>query len=111
MAYTATLTGDGEVDLSGIADVPEYAIVHVITAGPMVRTPFDLSPDLVVKVGWFQFGAEVDLGFGARSYWNDPIWINGLYWIWSMPQGQHRSAPRLRYWLSPGTEIYMLIGP
>ena len=111
MSYSDTLTGTGEVDLTGIAEVPEYALVHVTTVGPMVRTPFDLSPDLVVKVGWFQFGAEADLGFGTRRYWNDPIWINGLYWIWSMPAGLHRNAPWLRYWLSPGTEIFFFLGP
>jgi hypothetical protein len=111
VSYSDTLTGGGEVDLTGIAEVPEYVLAHVITAGPQVRTPFDQAPDLVTKVGWIQWGALVDIGFGERAYWRDPIWINGLYWIWGLDAGQHVNATRLRYWFSPGTEVYLLVGP
>lgn len=111
MSLSTTLTGSGEIDLTGIAETPEYMLVHVITAGPQVRTPFDGSPDLVTKVGWIQFGAEVDLGYGTLSYFRDPIWINGLRWIWGLDAGQHVSVGRLRYYLSAGTEIYLLVGP
>lgn len=111
MVYTGTLSGQGDLDLTGVAETPEYIITHMLTPGPQVRTPFDGTVELVTKVGYVQFGAETDLGFGTTRYWNDPIWINGLYWIWSMPAGQHRNAPFMRYYLSPGTEIYILVGP
>lgn len=111
MVYTATLSGAGEVSLVGLADVPEYAIAHVITPGPLVRTPFDGTPDLVTRVGWFQFGAEADIGFGFVNYYRDPIWINGLHWIWGLDAGQHLNVGMLRYYFSPGSEVYLLIGP
>lgn len=111
MAYTATLSGAGEVNLTGLADVPEYVIVHVITAGPQVRTPFDGSTDLVTHVGWLAWGAPVDLGFGTINYYRDPIWVNGRRWIWGLTVGQHLSVVMMRYYFSPGTQVYMLIGP
>lgn len=111
MSYSDTLTDSGEVSLVGICEVPEYALAHVITAGPTVRTPFDQAPDLVVKVGWFQFGDQVDIGLGTTAYWQDPIWINGMYWQWAMPAGDHVNTSRLRYWFSPGTEVLLFIGP
>lgn len=111
MSYSDTLSGTGEVDLTGVAETPEYAIAHLVTAGPQVRTPYDGTVDLVTKVGWIQFGAETDLGFGTTAYWNDPIWINGTRWIWSMPAGLHRNAPRLRYYFSPGTTVFLFVGP
>ena len=111
MSYSDTLSGAGEVALTGVAEVPEYVIAHVITAGPLVRTPFDQAPDLVVKVGWIQWGAEADFGFGTLGYWRDPIWINGLRWIWGLDSGQHVAATRMRYWFSPGTEVFLFVGP
>jgi len=111
LSYSDVLSGTDEVDLTGIAEVPEYVIAHVITQGPMVRTPFDDAPDLVVKVGWIQWGAQIDLGYGTDAYWRDPIWINGLRWIWGLDAGQHVNATRMRYYFSPGTEVYLLIGP
>lgn len=111
MVYTANLSGSGEASLSGIADVPEYILAHVITAGPMVRTPFDQAPDLLTKVGWLQLGDQVDLGFGLTGYWNDPIWINGRYWQFMLPAGQHYATTRLKWWMSPGTEVYVMIAP
>jgi|SRR5215211_356377 len=112
MAYTATLSGSGAVSLLGLAENPEYAIAHVITAGPAVRTPFDGTPDLVTKVGWFQFGVEADIGFGYVSYYRDPIWVNGLRFIWGIHAGAYIGGVNmLRYFWSPGTSVYLLIGP
>lgn len=111
MVYTATLSGGGEASLFGLAETPEYALAHVITSGPNVRAPYDLSPDLVTKVGWFQFGDLVDIGFGTLAYWNDPIWVNGLRWQWSLPYGSHLATSRIRWRFSPGTEVYLLVAP
>lgn len=111
MVYTATLSGSGEASLVGLAESPEYVLAHVTVAGPLVRTPYDQSPDLVTKVGWFQFGDLVDLGFGSEGYWNDPVWINGLRWQWSLPYGDHLATTRLRWLFSPSSEVYLLIGP
>lgn len=112
MAYTATLSGTGEVSLLGLAENPEYAIAHVITPGPLVRTPFDGTPDLVTKVGWFQFGAEADIGFGFENYYRDPIWINSLRFIWGIHAGAYvGGVSMLRYYFSAGTSVYLLVGP
>lgn len=111
MSYTATLSGSGDVDLTGLAETPEYVLVHVIARGPQVRTPFDGSPSLLTKVGWFAWGAEVDLGFGFDNYFRDPIWVNSDRFIWGLDSGQHLNVTRLRYYFSPGTSVYFLVGP
>lgn len=111
MVYTATLSGSGEVDLTGLAETPEYAIAHLLTAGPQVRTPYDGCPDLVTRVGWFAFGAETDIGFGFATYYRDPIWINSVRFIWGLDSGQHLNVGFLRWYFSPGSEVYLLVGP
>lgn len=111
MVYTATLSGSGQASLIGLAETPEYVIAHVITAGPVVRTPYDQSPDLVTKVGWIQFGDLIDVGYGSVAYWNDPLWINGLRFQWSLPYGLHLITSRLRWLFSPGTEVYLMVAP
>lgn len=111
MTYSDTLTGTGELSLVGICETPEYALAHVVTPGPMVRTPFDQAPDLLAKVGWFQFGDLVDIGFGSVAYWQEPIWINGRHWQWAMPAGDHMTTSRLKYYFSPGTEVFLYIAP
>jgi hypothetical protein len=111
MTYSDTLNGFGEVDISGSASVPEYALAEVTVAGPQVRTPFDGSVELVTKVGWFQFGDYLDIGFGSTGYWQDPIWINSLHWQWALPAGQHMSVSWIRYYFSPGTEVFLYIAP
>jgi hypothetical protein len=111
LTYQATLSGAGEVSLVGVAETPEYALAHVITPGPQVRTPFDGSSHLVTRVGWFQFGDLTDIGYGNLAYWNDPIWVNALRWQWSLPSGSHLNTTRLRYYFSPGTSVRLYIAP
>lgn len=111
MAYTATWTGSGEATLVGLCEFPEYAIAHVTEVGPQVRTPFDGNPHLVTRVGFFQLGDLVDLGFGEEGYWNDPIWINGLRWQWQVLHNHHMANSRVRWYVSPGSEVYIELHP
>jgi hypothetical protein len=112
MAYSATLSGSGAVSLLGLAENPEYALAHVITAGPLVRTPFDGTAHLVTKVGWFAFGAQTDRGFGTDNYTRDPIWINSMRFIWGIHAGAYIGGVSvMRYYFSAGTSVYLLVGP
>jgi len=112
-----------EDDVSGVGDASfgaqriNYFLSHVLSYGPEVKEASVRDSDYLLRIGWITFGVDVNIpGIGSVTYWRAPIWLNFYNTEWSPIAQTDISAQdfavwatRVRWSLSTGTEIHLLV--
>lgn len=100
-----TLSGDGVIDLTGIgAFVSASAIVRA--QGPIVRQPSS-DTELLIGVGYLQFGFAADPPWSAVMYVPLELWVNDVHSWFDFTAYPFISAgwDKLKYHFSPGCVV------
>ena len=115
--YDADISGDG-VDLMAGTNVI-FAVWHLTTIDPLVRTLEPSAPDHLLRAGWFAFGDSLSVIGGVSAfYWQPPQWMDWVDGLWTPNPNTVAGAatsqygPRLRWHFNGTTAGHIYIyGP
>lgn len=95
------ISGQGLVSWGDILKIDHVAL-SITTLG-VHNEPEPLSPDRLLRCGWFSLGVNLDQGVGAVDLWTDPHFVGWLNTIWAPPSDIFAFFERVRWSLTANT--------
>lgn len=113
--FNSVVSGEGDANTASPYHV-WFVAADVVTIGPGVGQMGRDVAGHISAAGWFSLGDAFDIGEGSFDRWRDPIWFNFEHTLWTPVPSTDNSgnplaivAPRIRYWVSPGTEVRLYV--